>query len=261
MLEALGHEGNSSFVTLTYAEDKVPFSMRGRPTLEIAHLRAAIKRMRKSFGATRIRYFACGEYGDLSERPHYHLALFGPPPCFRGPYISEGKGVICLCKTCSVVRHSWGFGHIMVAELSAKSAMYIAGYVVKKMTHSLDPRLSGRAPEFARMSLRPGLGALALAPVVSVLEKYRLPVPAGIRHGKKILPLGRYLRRQIALMLTDGSVEEMDRVLNKKAVLSKNLEAVRVLRNYSWANEERPLDVLKQITPNFTPSINKGRSL
>lgn len=149
----------------------------------------------------------------------------------------------------------------MVGELSAKSAMYIAGYVVKKMTHGSDPRLNGRAPEFARMSLNPGLGALALEPVVSALAKYNLPVPVGLRHGNRIMPFGRYLRRKIASMLTDGSEEEIKRVLNTEAVLTKNLEAVSLLRNYSWTIEEKPLDVLKQITPNFNPPPPKERPL
>lgn len=171
------------------------------------------------------------------------------------------EGVICLCKTCSDVRQTWGFGHIMVGGLSAKSAMYIAGYVAKKMTNSSDPRLNGRAPEFARMSLRPGLGALALAPVVSVLEKYQLPVPCGLRHGEKIMPMGRYIRRKIAEAISDGTPEGISNALDSKRALRENMAAVQTLRAYSWNSSQRPLDVLKQISSSYTPPLKKDRPL
>lgn len=81
MLEAYGHEGRSSFVTLTYAEAFVPRGLRDAPTLELGHLQGFIRSLRKRDKAIKVRYFACGEYGERSGRPHYHLALFGYPPC------------------------------------------------------------------------------------------------------------------------------------------------------------------------------------
>lgn len=91
----------------------------------------------------------------------------------------------------------------MVAELTFKSAAYIAGYVVKKMTRMQDTRLNGRWPEFARMSLRPGIGADAMWDVASAVMQHKLEkkpdfdVPVDLRHGSKTFPLGRYLRRLV----------------------------------------------------------------
>lgn len=88
----------------------------------------------------------------------------------------------------------------MVGTLEERSAAYIAGYVLKKMNGTWDATLGIRAP-FCRMSLKPGIGAGAIPDVASVMMQYRLEekgdVPIGLRHGRTIMPLGRYLRRQL----------------------------------------------------------------
>jgi len=256
MLETKVHDGKSSFVTLTY--QTAPRSHGDLETLEPHHLRDFWKRLRKNTGAT-LRYFAVGEYGERSGRPHYHAALWGLAPCAGGPNqrIGNTAGFLCLCKTCSDVRLAWGFGHVMVATLSEKSAMYIAGYVVKKMTNSSDPRLFGRAPEFSRMSLRPGIGATAIKEIAAACTLHNLTVPVGLRHGSKILPLGRYLRRKIAEKLCDGSPEQMAEVLGTRQALTKSLEAMRLLREYAWSNEVLPKEVLREITPTL---INRSKN-
>lgn len=186
MLEALDYPNNCSFVTLTYANDP--------RELFPEHTRKWLDRLRKRVGP--IRYYLVGEYGDESWRPHYHVALFGVGPCQFGK-IRKGE---CQCVNCSAVRETWGYGHVTVFPLERKSAQYISGYVTKKMTHREDPRLLGRHPEFARMSLKPGIGAVALWNVASEMMRYGLEtrgVPKGIGVGDKVLPMGRYLRRKL----------------------------------------------------------------
>ena len=75
------------FITLTY--ETAPLSKRGFPTLVKSDLQKFIKRLRKlntktpyikKNGTTgyksNIKYYACGEYGTLSNRPHYHAIMF-----------------------------------------------------------------------------------------------------------------------------------------------------------------------------------------
>lgn len=195
MLEASESECNA-FATLTYRDDRIPDG----GSLEPRHLQGFLKRLRASVSPSTFRFFAVGEYGDVSERPHYHAALFGFPSCAYGQS-RYSRSIIDCCHWCDLVRDRWGKGHVYLGTLEAHSAQYLAGYVTKKMTAKTDVRLNGRYPEFGRMSLRPGVGAgvmdemasALLAPGVRVLPD----VPKALRHGSKELPLGRYLTKRL----------------------------------------------------------------
>lgn len=70
---------SAHFLTLTYDESELPRNSKGYPTLDKHHVQAFIKRLRKysrKKGNSRIRYYAAGEYGGQTERPHYHLIIF-----------------------------------------------------------------------------------------------------------------------------------------------------------------------------------------
>lgn len=194
MLEAMQHEF-SSFITLTYADDRLPEDGSLRPI----DLKNWLKRIRRACEPNLIRYFAVGEYGDRTMRPHYHVALFGFMPCLGNSIKLKGA---CQCRSCCIVRDTWDFGHVLVGELNIQSASYITGYVAKKFTRPDDSRLQGRHPEFARMSLKPGIGAGAIPDVASSMMQYKIEekladVPTALRHGSSEMPLGRYLRRHL----------------------------------------------------------------
>lgn len=152
-----------------------------------------------------------GEYGDRTWRPHYHVALFNFPACRRGRTIREGFSSRPMwhrcCDACQMVGNAWGEGDVDLGRLEADSAQYVAGYVTKKLTKVDDERLAGRYPEFARMSLRPGIGAAYLERVEEAIRRYGnlderlVDVPETLRHGKKMMPLGRYLRRKLRVRL------------------------------------------------------------
>lgn len=173
--------GDSSFLTLTYSPENLPADGSVSPR----DLTLFLKKLRKNLGR-KIRYFAVGEYGDHTQRPHYHLALFG----------------VSLADH-PIVQHSWGKGHILLGDLTSDSAQYICGYITKKMTKADDPRLKGRHPEFARMSLKPGLGAKFIDGMIASLDKASSTiadvgdVPSKLRTFGKLLPMGRYLHGKL----------------------------------------------------------------
>lgn len=194
MLESYQHSENC-FLTLTYENEE-------QINLEPKDLQDFFKRLRVSIYPHKVRYYAVGEYGDKSGRPHYHVALFGHPTCNRGrsSFRRKGNGEIVCCAVCDQMRLLWKHGLVDLARIEPASARYIAGYVIKKMNKHDDERLEGRVPEFARMSNRPGLGASAMDEVAStlMLHDYDAPdVPSVLQHGRARLPLGRYLRRQL----------------------------------------------------------------
>lgn len=199
MLEAAAQKDNV-FCTLTYNDASMPADLSVHPRV----IQLFMKRLRKSFHRP-LRFFACGEYGDTTMRPHYHLALFGYPPCNSAITRLSKSGKEC-CPQCTLIKTAWGSGEIMLGTLEPKSMAYIAGYVTKKMTRHDDPRLEGRLPEFARMSLRPGIGYSLMHDLASTLMELQLDtklidVPTCLAHGKLKLPLGRYLRRSLRKLI------------------------------------------------------------
>ena len=189
-LESYCHE-YSSFITLTYSDDNLPEGGNLVPQ----HLTAFWKRLRKRFAkenGPKIRYFACGEYGDQSWRPHYHATVFG----------------LSIAETAHVAE-AWStedgpIGHVHVAEFNQKTAQYVAGYVVKGLTQKDHWALGNLHPEFVRMSNRPGLGRDAMRTIAVEILKLDGDaldelgdVPMSIRMDGKKWPLGRYLRHKL----------------------------------------------------------------
>lgn len=193
MLEAAQYDSNS-FVTLTYNDDNLP----GDNSVSPRELSLFFKRLRKRL-PYKVRYFGCGEYGEQTQRPHYHIAIFGIDRCKFG--VTRARKAIC-CEPCSIVHDAWGLGQILQGELNQTSAAYVAGYIMKKMTRNDDARLKGKLPEFARMSLRPGIGLgmaheIASSLMASPMDERYIDVPLSLQHGRSRWPLGRYLRRKL----------------------------------------------------------------
>jgi len=158
--EASLHKQNS-FVTLTYSEDRLPPG----GSLRYRDFQLFMKRLRKAT-RTRVRFFVCGEYGEALSRPHYHACLFGYFPGDARPvsYLSANRAW-----RSAEVERLWPHGHVHIGELNVRSAAYAARYVLKKVTGSNAPAHYTRVdadgvvydlvPEFARMSLRPGIAS------------------------------------------------------------------------------------------------------
>lgn len=238
MLEASLH-ANNAFITLTYSDETLPAS----GSLIRKDLQDWLKRLRKAISPARVRYYAVGEYGEISQRPHYHVAMFGYSNCLRGrSRLGLMNELVTIerkcCPNCDLIAATWQKGGIYVGALEIKSAQYVAQYVMKKMTSMQDPRLHGRWPEFALMSRRPGLGVDAMHEVASVLMSFNLDktqtdVPSVLQHGKKLLPLGRFLRVKLRKMMGK------DEHASPEALEKINREMLRLLAT-SFDDAEAP---------------------
>lgn len=152
----------SCFVTLTYGPDSLP---RGS-TLVKRHVQLWIKKLRRHLEPRKIRFFAVGEYGDESKRPHYHALIFGWWPSDAQLFSEGGGHRLYTSRTLAAL---WTHGFSSFGSVTPESCAYTAHYCVKKVTGPLakdhytrvtrDGEMYEVIPEFALMSRRPGIGA------------------------------------------------------------------------------------------------------
>lgn len=131
------HDQNS-FLTLTYNDENLPDS------LVKTDLQKFFRALRDQ--GQKVRYYACGEYGDISGRPHYHACIFGTD--FR-----DGREYAINNELYAVPRVTdlWGKGNVLIADFTMATACYVAGYVGKKINKPEDD-------SFQLMSRKPGIG-------------------------------------------------------------------------------------------------------
>lgn len=147
------HDHNS-FVTLTYDEEQLPDDH----SLDVRHWQRFAKRLRKVAGP--FRFYHCGEYGDETQRPHYHAILFGLAFLSdRRPLAGHHSGNNQLYSS-PTLTDTWGHGLCSIGSVTTQSASYVARYAMKKRTGKLaESHYNGRKPEYATMSRRPGIGS------------------------------------------------------------------------------------------------------
>lgn len=149
------------FITLTYDSEHLP--MYG--SLQYSDFQKFMYRLRKRCGP--VRFFVCGEYGENFDRPHYHALLFGHR--FNDLVVANGLASKEPVYRSPTLEALWPLGFSSVGDVTFASARYCANYCVKKVSGPLadshyqrvDVRtgeLVSIVPEFARMSLKPGIG-------------------------------------------------------------------------------------------------------
>lgn len=153
------------FCTLTYSPENVP----EHGSLCPEDLRGFFARLRSRYPAGTVTYYAVGEYGTFTQRPHYHAVLFGPRFLDRAFLTRRFSGDVWIPKA---LKDAWGLGLVEATAFSPATALYVAGYVAKKMKAALTPAYHDElervvpetgevvrlVPEFARMSRRPAVG-------------------------------------------------------------------------------------------------------
>lgn len=154
-------EDTNWFVTLTYDENNLP----DNASLRKSDLQEFLKRLRRHYEYhyqhQGIRFYAVGEYGTESGRPHYHIALFNTPIDFRKLKMHGKNEIGQPYFECKELSEIWGKGIVTIGMLSYESAGYIARYVMKKQTGKLEKfnyDMLGIIPEFSLMSRKPGIG-------------------------------------------------------------------------------------------------------
>lgn len=170
---------SAHFITLTYDTDHVPITPNGFMTLAKRDIQLFMKRLRKmspkSSVLDKISYYACGEYGGKTNRPHYHLIMYN----------------VDVLK----VEKAWNLGAIHVGDVTGASVGYTLKYMMKEgkiPMHANDDRIK----EFQLVSK--GIGINYLTPQMQNWHKAdlenRMYVP--LTDGKKIR-MPRYYKNKI----------------------------------------------------------------
>ena len=182
-------EGGNSFITLTYRSqfestlDELHNKLHIPDdwSLHHSHFQKFMKRFRKAIAPHKVKFYMCGEYGNVCKhniplddtkcpacvvgRPHYHAIIFN----FTFPDLevySQRDGITIY--TSPFLEALWKFGFVTVGAVNYESAAYVARYCLKKITGpgadthyrsiDLDGVESYIKPEYNSMSLGIGKG-------------------------------------------------------------------------------------------------------
>ena len=184
------HGKPGCFVTLTYNNENLPVG----ETLVKEHLQLFMKRLRKQIEPTKIKYFACGEYGDKTNRPHYHAVIVNWMPdierCYR-----PGKTYLASRD----IERIWKYGNNTVGYPDREAIQYVVGYIRKKITGKMaEDYYEGRQPPFQLQSQGIGI-QYAEAHKEQILSKYEIT-----RNGHNV-GVPRYYRKKL---IDKDTVEE-----------------------------------------------------
>lgn len=168
---------NNCFLTLTYNEEHLPIKevinketgelITGHPLVK-EHITKFIKSLRRQYkyhhNHEGIRFYACGEYGGKTGRPHYHLALFNIDTTVWGDlkFLRNNHQGDALW-TSPKIEKIWGKGFIVIGDLTPQSAGYIARYMLKKQKGKEKKwfyESRGIKSEYTTMSNKPGISRL-----------------------------------------------------------------------------------------------------
>lgn len=269
------------FVTLTYNDAHVPYNTfeyidfyTGEVDSDFAltlvpeDLQKFLKRLRINFkrkygfpsdNSPGVRFFACGEYGSKNKRPHYHLCLFNCPlpdlevegHNFRGDvyYSSE------------FVNDSWSdkngdsIGFVTIGELNFDTCAYVARYMMKKHKGQTADYYKNHhiAPEFSRMSLKPGIARLYFDKNSGKIYEYDQIIITGSDGKAKRVRPPRYYDHLYDIF----SPEDLKRVKAKRIESGKNArkqieERTSLKRtDYLKVSEENLLSRIKSLQRNL----------
>ena len=195
MLELESFDYVAQFQTLTFSNDNLPVDFG----LHKRDLQLYFKRLRKNLCDRRIRYFACGEYGDRQGRPHYHAIVFG-----------LSNSVVDRL----IVQKSWPFGFVYCGSAEWNSIQYVTKYIQKKWTGEKAAVYGNRQSPFQLVSKGLGLD-------MSVKYKDILCKDECLRlQNGKIVSIPSYIKRKLDI---DTSIYDTDNLIERH---EKALECV-----------------------------------
>lgn len=173
MLELQSHD-SAYFVTLTYDDLHLPINhycddetgeIGSTATLDKKDFQLFMKRLRehhcRKYGDdAQLRFFAAGEYGSRTHRPHYHAIIYGLKLDDLKFYKRNSYPENYDLYSSEWLSKIWNKGFVVVGKVTWDTCAYTARYIVKKMYGNAAQVYEkyNFVPEFTQMSRKPGIG-------------------------------------------------------------------------------------------------------
>jgi len=170
------------FITLTFNDEHLPDDY----SVHVRTLQLFMKKLRKKYGPS-IRHYACGEYGDLNNRPHYHGLIFNHDFPDKKYYSTTPQGNILY--TSESLSKLWSYGFTTLGDLDYQSAGYCTRYNMKKINGAKAPDHYWRQHPFSKQ-------------MVSVQPEFATQSRGG-RNAKGGIGLGYFLKHKAELLASD----------------------------------------------------------
>ena len=244
---------DNTFLTLTYADESLTLDDNGTPILDWSDIsrfldsfRRQIRYHKKDKG---YRFFLVGEYGAKSNRPHYHIILFGIDH-LTAQQISE---------------KIWKYGFTKCLPSTDGANDYVCSYVTKKMFNKNDEyaqeQLGDRPPEFKRASR--GLGFKKMQQSGELFSKYHpdkingelppicIEIPNKKGFGKKlkkIVRLDPYARKKVE---KDFKISDVDlEKTRKRNAAQENIKLIEYahsigIKKDTWLDRAKIAELYK----------------
>lgn len=243
------HE-NNCFITLTYDDKHLPQNQ----SLYKPDFQDFLKRFRKSIEPHKISYFMCGEYGDITWRPHYHAIIFNYD--FPDKVQIQEADVENPYHISPLLTKLWPKGQHIIATANYETAAYVARYCLKKITGDSAESHYNRIltdwneitgeiteyqevqlePEYANMSTNPAIGKNWIKKFKNdcypsdylIKDGHKIPIPS--YYDKELEKADQYLfetqktRRRINSALADKiTLERLHKIESIKKLQIKSL--------------------------------------
>lgn len=219
------------FLTLTYDENNVPLSNNGLKTLRKRDIQLFMKRLRKEyekFSTKKIRYYAVGEYGTKTKRPHYHCIMFN----MERP---------------ELINKAWGHGFTYSPNVNQGGI----GYVLKYISKPRDKWMDDRQREFSLMSK--GIGQNYITEATRAYHNHSVRNSFITLRGGVKIRMPKYIKEKIydkemRLKVTEylneriksTNFKKINKIIQKNRKLNKNkAETLLEIRKNHSRFEER----------------------
>lgn len=249
MILELDHTKKSVFVTLTYADEFLPkfteLNDAGAPAAPLvkSELSVFMKRLRENLARNYdiiVRFYGCGEYGEVRGRPHMHIILFGLSledlAVFQDKPLKAVKRneLGQLTYESEYLEKFWKYGFANVSESNYFTMGYVARYTIKKAQGSDYPGKYKLPKEFVLMSRNPGIGAYFLEDHPDLIDE----VSYWSVGGKNIYWPSYLVRKQHEIW----SEEKQSYILDEEGEKIKQARIELALNNFmnTVVNDERP---------------------